>query len=120
MKNLAVTSFVLLAFVGALGCASPTRPSSDAVEQSDVLPLGGQYECELGSLFVIRVQDEYRLIRSVPRGSIAGYDDVFVVPRDQVRWNRWVTVPGARGLELAIVSPERVAFRCRTEPGTPR
>ena len=110
--NHALASITLAAVLSCAACASPPG----GVERSDVLPLGDHYECAFGSLFVIHVQDEYRLIRCVSgtSGTISGcYDDVLAVPTDDVRWNRWIDVPNARGLELAIVSPAEVAFRIR-------
>jgi hypothetical protein len=86
-----------------------------------VLFRSDHYESSLGSLFVISVQGEYRLIRCIPAGPIAGcYEDLLVVPRDEVKWNRWLTVPKIPGLELAIVSPTEVAFRVGDTLGVPK
>ena len=106
------------------GCAAekpPVAERSTVIERSNVLPLGDHYESSLGSLFVIGVQGEYRLIRCIPAGPIAGcYEDLLVVPRDDVKWNRWLSVPKIPGLELAIVSPTEVAFRVEDNYGVPK
>jgi hypothetical protein len=107
----ALAVVTVLAACAAAGCESGPRADRGA-SVSDVMRLGDQYESPVGCLFVIRVQDEYRLIRSVSSGPIShGYEDLFAVPRDQVKFNRWLGVEKAPGLELAIVSPEEVAFR---------
>ena len=91
------------------GCASEGL-SGEGV--SGVYPLGVQYESPVGGLLVLDVQDEYRLIRAVSSGAIArGYEDLFSVPHDEVKFNRWMPIDKAPGLELAIVSPQEVAFR---------
>lgn len=92
------------------GCAEPRA----VVRRSDVLSLGDHYESPSGSLFVISVQDEYRLIRCIPDGPIAGcYDNLFSVRRDSVKYNRWLEVEGIPDLDIAFVSPTEVAFRVR-------
>ena len=112
--NRALTCAALAAVIAAAGCAS----TQFAGERSNVLPLGDHYESSLGSLFVIAVQNEYRLIRCIPAGPIAGcYEDLFVLPRDEVKFNRWLTVAKVPGLEMAVVSPTAVAFRVQEAPG---
>jgi hypothetical protein len=117
--NRVLAPFALFAALVAAGCASEQPPS--VVERSNVLSLGDHYESSLGSLFVIGVQGEYRLIRCIPAGPIAGcYEDLLVVPRADVKWNRWLAVPTIPGLELAIVSPTEVAFRVDEALGAPK
>ncbi len=121
--NRAVASILTLAACAASGCVGPRPTESAGVRRSDVLTLGDHFDCAFGSLFVIHIQDEYRLIRCVDRGSgaISGcYDDVLVVPTDEVQWNRWIEVPKAQGLDVAIVSPKEVAFRVRGGAGAAR
>jgi hypothetical protein len=114
MNRVLASSAAVAALVVA-GCASEATP---AVQRSNVLPLGDHYESSLGSLFVIGVQGEYRLIRCIPAGPIAGcYEDLLVVPREEVKWNRWLPVEKIPGLELAIVSPTEVAFRVEDKSG---
>lgn len=118
MKRALASCAAAAAFLAA-GCAS----GPEAIERSHIVPLGAQYETPLGSVFVIGVQDEYRLIRTVPSGAgtiTGGYEDVFAIPREQVQYNRWLDVAKMPGLELAIVSPKEVAFRVKEGPGAPK
>ena len=108
-RTLAVVAVIAASCVA--GCASAAPEDGDG-RISDVLGLGALYDSPAGSVFVIDVQGEYRLIRCVSAGPIArGYEDLYVVPRDQVKFNRWMNIEKAPGLELAIVSPREVAFR---------
>ena len=91
------------------GCASDGLSGAGV---SDIYPLGVQYDSPVGGLLVLDVQDEYRLVRAVSAGAISrGYEDLFSVPKDGVRFNRWMRIEKAPGLDLAIVSPTEVAFR---------
>ena len=115
------TLFVLAAAAALAGCASRERPPERGYLASGVLPLGDHFDSPQGSLFVISVQDEYKLIRCIPSGPIAGcYEDVFVIPRSAVHYNRWMKVESVPGLELAVVSPTEVAFRVESDAGKPR
>jgi hypothetical protein len=121
----AVLSSAALAALIVAGCATPSSSGNSgaapAIERSSVLALGDHYESSLGSLFVIRVQDEFRLIRCIPAGPIAGcYEDLLVIPLEQVKYNRWLTVEKLPGLEVAIVAPKEVAFRFEEGRGTPK
>ena len=117
--NRVLATYAVLAASLVAGCATPETPPEP--ERSSILPLGDHFESSLGSLFVIGVQGEYRLIRCIPAGPIAGcYEDLLVVPREDVKWNRWLTVPKIPGLELAIVSPTEVAFRVEEMYGAPK
>lgn len=103
----------------ACGCAS----APNGIESWQVVPLGAQHTTSLGTVFVIDVQGEYRLIRTVPAGAgtiSGGYEDVFKVPREEVQFNRWLEVGRIPGLELAIVSPKEVAFRVKESAGAPK
>lgn len=111
----------LLAIAGVVlglgACASAGPSDATQHETSEVLHLGDHYESPVGNLFVIRVQDEYKLIRCTSEGAIAGcYEDVLSLSRDQVSFNRWVKVQSVPGLEMAVVSATEVAFRHRDEP----
>jgi hypothetical protein len=113
----ALAALAAAAVLSSAGCESdPYAHGGSRV--SDVMPLGYEYESPVGCLCVISLQDEYRLIRSVASGPIShGYEDLFTVPRDHVKFNRWMTVEKAPGLELAIVSPSEVAFRFAERSG---
>jgi hypothetical protein len=97
-------------------------PAPDPIDRADVYSLGDHYESQVGgSLFVISVQDEFRLIRCIPTGPIAGcYADVWRLPRDGVRYNRWMDVDTVPGLEIAVVSPTEVAYREKPKSPTAR
>ena len=117
-RALAVTAVIAASW--ASGCES-SPPADGGAHISDVLPLGKQYDSPAGSFCVISLQDEYRLIRAVSAGPIArGYEDVFTVTRDSVKFNRWMHIEKAPGLELAIVSPTEVAFRFEGAGGEPK
>ena len=110
---------------GLSACAGPRSdgapmPASDPIDRADIFSLGDHYQSTAaGSLFVISVQDEYRLIRCIPSGPIAGcYEDVWRLPRDGVRYNRWMGVESVPGLEIAVVSPTQVAYREMPRSGT--
>jgi hypothetical protein len=108
-----VPSCLLAVALAAAGCASARNAPG-----SVVLRLGEPYHTPDGDLFVIRVQDEFRLIRCIPTGPIAGcYEDVHNVAADRVEYNRWMDVTRVPGLELAIVSPAEVAYRVHQETG---
>ncbi len=113
-------ALVVVAALAALPLAACESASSAGGGErvSDVISLGQQYESPVGTIFVIDVQNEYRLLRAVASGAIArGYEDLFVIPQDDVKFNRWMPVAKAPGLELAIVSPTEVAFRYREAGG---
>lgn len=106
----------------AAGCATsdpmpPASPSGAAVRK-----LGQSFRTRHGDVTLIRVQDEYHLLRSSPTGAIGGmYEDVFTIARDAitddastssgVRWNHWVPVPLVPGLDIMFLSPEWIALR---------
>jgi hypothetical protein len=65
-----------------------------------------------GNLFVLRIQDEYRVIRCIEEGPIRGcYEDVFAVSGDALKYNRWMELVSIPGVQVAVVSPTEVAFR---------
>ena len=75
-----------------------------------MVSLGEYFETEKGQVFVLRVQDEFRLIRCIPEGPIAGcYEDVYSVSGHDVSWNDWVDVDNVPGLRLAFLSPTAIA-----------
>lgn len=115
------------------GCASeitapPVPPSGQAVRK-----LGESFRTRHGDVYMLRVQDEYHLIRCIPTsssGAIAGnYEDVFTMPRDRltddasaqskVRWNTWIPVPELPGLDINFLSPEWISLR-ETADAPPR
>ncbi len=101
------------------GCA--TVPNG--IESWQIVPIGIHHETPLGTVFVIGVQDEFKLIRTIPPGAgtiTGGYEDVFAIPREQVHYNRWLDVSTMPGLQLAIVSPTEVAFRVKGSGGAPK
>lgn len=107
----ALATFAVVAVLLASGCVSDSGGAISG-SSSGVMPLGAQYDSPAGSFFVISVQHEYRLIRAMSSGPIShGYEDLLSVPADSVKFNRWMRVEKAPGLELAIVSPDEVAFR---------
>jgi hypothetical protein len=115
--------FVLAALLAASCESAPTADTAGPaqVERSDVLPLGEPFESSMGGLRVISVQDEFHVVRCADSGAIAGcFDTIFTVPRDRVRFNRWIPVPSTPGLDVALVTPTRVAFQIRPQSGTPR
>jgi hypothetical protein len=117
--NRALASFATVAAFLASGCAA----TPNDIERWQVVRLGVQRETPLGTVFVIDVQGEFRLIRTVPPGAgtiTGGYEDVFAIPREQVHFNRWLDVARMPGLEVAIVSPTEVAFRVKESPGAPK
>jgi len=111
MSRVLFASSVLLAAACAATPEGP--PARQEIERSEVLSLGDAYASSIGDLRVISVQDEFHVLRAGKAGSIAGYDTVFAVPFDQVRFNRWIRVPSAPGLEVALVTPTKVAFQIR-------
>jgi len=116
---------VLVTALLAASCAAGPRAqgsSSPQIERSDVLQLGEAFDSSIGGLRVIGVQDEFHVVRCTEGpGAIGGcYDTIFAIPLDQVRFNRWIPVPGTPGLDVALVTPTRVAFQIRPESGTSR
>ena len=111
---------VIAALLAASCATSPSAPTSGPVEieRSDVLALGEAFDSSMGGLHVISVQDEFHVVRCADTGPIAGcFDTIFTVPREQVRFNRWLPVPAAPGLDVALVTPTRVAFQIRPQSG---
>jgi hypothetical protein len=111
MSRVLFASFALLA--AACAATPDGRATRQETERSGVISLGDSYASSMGALRVINVQDEFRVLRSAAAGSIAGFDTVFTVPLDEVRFNRWIPVPAAPGLEVALVTPTKVAFQIR-------
>lgn len=111
-----VAALFLAACAGMDGGARPA-PTGAAVRG-----LGETYRSSHGDVHLARIQDEYKLIRCIPTGPIAGwYQDVFKVSRDAItdetrgeapyRWNQWIPVRDMPGLELMFLAPDRIAFR---------
>ena len=96
----------------AAACASPAPlPPPTASGHAEMVSLQQPFETSKGLIFVLKVQDEFRLIRCIPDGPIAGcYEDVLSVSGDAVDWNAWMDVENVPGLRVAFVSPTAVAI----------
>jgi hypothetical protein len=104
-------ALLALAAASLTACASGARGGPDPAPY-EVRGLGEPYTTPAGEVFLIRVQDEYRLIRCIPTGPIAGcYEDVLALPRGGVPWNEWMPVDTVAGLHLAFLSPDVIALR---------
>jgi hypothetical protein len=91
------------------GCATPPERAVDEGRAS-MVRLGEPFDTQRGQIFVLRIQDEFRLIRCIPDGPIAGcYEDVYSVNDQDVAWNSWIDVDRVPGLRLAFVSPTAIA-----------
>ena len=91
------------------GCVSPP-PRHGPASAPDIVHLQEAIETDAGNLFVLRVQDEFRVVRCIPDGPISGcWEEVLTVQRDEVPWSRWIDVAAVPGLRLAFVSPTEVA-----------
>jgi hypothetical protein len=112
----------------AAGCGGMDGGKGGPVEEGQgvvLRNLGEPFKTSRGEVHVIRVQDEYKLLRCISEGPIAGcYDEVLQVPRaalseddkDGIRWNDWIDVPQVPGLKIQFVGPSRIAIR--TENGS--
>ena len=118
----AKTVFGMLLLLGAAGCATPTAepqpadaPQAPLEETSTgytVHELGEYFDTADGHCKVIRVQDDYRLIRCVTAGRIQGcFEDLLTVPRLDLELMTWREVDALDGLEVAFLTPDRVAIR---------
>ena len=109
-------TILALALGAALsGCVSPPPGAQPAGGDPDapaqVLAFGEPFETSEGQVFVLRIQDEYRVIRCIPDGPIAGcYEDVLSVSDSSVVWNEWMQVTDVPGLQVAFVAPGSVAL----------
>jgi hypothetical protein len=114
-----VATVLALASLTAGACASaPERDVADG--RAEMVLLGEPFETESGQLFLLRIQDEYRLIRCIPDGPIAGcYEDVYTVAGHDVDWNAWVDVESVPGLRVAFVSPTAIAVAQDEAPPEP-
>jgi len=105
----------LLLVVAALAACTSPRPSQR--EAPMLRAIGEPYATPSGEVFLIRVQDEFRLIRCIPEGPIAGcYEDVLALPSGGVAWNEWISVDTVPGLRVAFLSPTEVALRMEAAP----
>jgi hypothetical protein len=113
-------SSALLVVVAAAACVSQHSAPPGAAVRS----LGESFKTTHGEVFLMRVQDEYVLIRCIPEGPIAGcYENVYRIQRDaitddatstgaeRVRWNQWVPVKDVPGLEIMFLDPGHIALR---------
>lgn len=119
---------VALALAAAGGCGS----TGNGIHEGDgvrIYDLGESFKTTQGPVHVIRVQDEYRVVRCIPEGPIAGcYEDILSVPRaplsdDSVpgaRWNQWIDVPTVPGLRIAFVGTGRIAVREENGAASPQ
>ncbi len=114
-----VRSVAGAAIVLALGACRAPSPVAAPAEGLQTLHLGEHFDTPKGNVFVVRVQDEYRLIRCIPTGPIAGcYEDILSLPSDGLTWNEWVDVEAVPGLSMTFLSPIDVAVRMN-EPDEP-
>lgn len=106
-----LSAAVLTCALLAGACASSTNGRHAVAEGSaEMVSLGEYFDTDAGQVFVLRVQDEFRLIRCIPEGPIAGcYEDVFAVADDDVRWNTWIDIAAIPGLRVSFVSPTEIA-----------
>jgi hypothetical protein len=122
---------VAAALAAAAGaCATPEpEPEIPGPQNYRMYDLGESFSTDAGPVHLLRVQDEYRLVRCITEGEIAGcYEDIFSIPRDQLsdesspgpRWNHWIDVPAVPGLRIALVDTGRVAVRQEPAPAAPR
>ncbi len=110
MPRTALVLALCIAATPLAGCAS--RANVRAAESAQLIQVGDPFETTRGSVYVLRIQDEYRLIRCVPDGPIAGcWEDVLSVPDSELVWNDWVDVGGMPGVHVSFVSPTQVAVR---------
>jgi hypothetical protein len=110
-----------------VGCTSPPADGVSAREgaarqadgrrvdgqpdRAQLVAFGEPFQTSAGQIFVLKVQDEYRVIRCIPDGPIAGcYEDVLSVSNDKVDWNAWMSVGDVPGLRVAFVSPTAIAL----------
>jgi len=98
-----------LCAVAVAACASPVERAVRRGEAT-LVTKGEHFDTSRGRVFVICAQDEFKLIRCIPEGPIAGcYEDVFTIPLDDVDWSTWVDVKSIPGLRVAFLSPTTVA-----------
>ena len=118
VRHVSLALALTLTAVLAAACVTPPAPPPGAA----VRHLGDAYRTSVGEVYMIRVQDEYILIRCIPEGPIAGcYQDVYRIQRDAikdevrpatgVRWNEWLPVPSVPGLEIMFLTPDTIALR---------
>ena len=109
----------------AVALTSCAMPGAGPGGKAETRRLGESFPTTKGDVYLIRIQDEYRLIRCMPDSAIQGcYEDVFRMQRDALtddakavnsfRWNQWVKVPSIDGLEIMFLTPEQVALRQTT------
>lgn len=128
--------------VSALVAAAALLPACASQEQAlvsqgaQVLSLGEPYRSAKGDVFVLRIQDEYKVrICMEQEGPIQGcFEDVYTIARNdltddpnvaagtkKVRWNQWIDLhQQVPGLHLMFLAPERVAFLQDPVPATPK
>ena len=121
MKISSLAALLLVLAVGLAGCASvePAAPEGaellepgvDGDQAYTIKRLGESFPTEVGGCVMILVQDEYRMIRCIDEGPIAGcFDPIYTVAQHEVDWSEWVDVVKAPGLRLAFLSPVEYAL----------
>jgi hypothetical protein len=119
-------SAFVLSMLAAAGCVSPPSADTDTraaqasatqaaawrgSDRPHLVAFGEPFQTSAGQIFVLRIQDQYRVIRCIPDGPIAGcYEDVLSVSNHDVEWNEWMTVADVPGLKVAFVSPTAIAL----------
>lgn len=121
-----VRAVLPLVVCAALSACQAFQPEGGGgPRDAEVRKLGERYRFSRGDVYLIRVQDEYRLIRCTnptATGTLAGcYEDVFQLPRDKltdqtgaegrIRWNTWVPVPQMPGLQIMFLGPDKIALQ---------
>ena len=119
-----------LAVAAAAGACASQNEGIEETEHVRIYDLGESFTTTAGPIHLLRVQDEYRLVRCTTEGDIEGcYEDILSIRRDQLsdesvqgpRWNDWIEVPAVPGLHIALVGSGRVAVRQeQPAPAEPR
>lgn len=103
---------VLTAALCALAVAACASPVERAVAKGEarLVEKGEHFDTSRGRVFLLCAQNEFKLIRCIPDGPIAGcYEDVYAVSMDEVDWSSWVDVSSIPGLRVAFLSPTTLA-----------
>ena len=71
-----------------------------------MLELDEYFPTEIGNIKVIRVQDEFRVIRCIQDGPFHGcFVDILTVPRNDLALASWLDVEAVAGLKIAFLTP---------------
>ena len=118
MRSATATITILTAGAMLGACAAPRGSAYVPENDYAIKKVGEHFETADGRLKLIRVQDEFKLLRCVDGGPIEGcYVDVFTLPRDQLGSTTWIPISESPGLRLAFLSPDEVAVRVVSAEG---